>query len=63
MLGHLEICAKCEYRKEKWIETREEGTTFTMFDGYYCPLNECMYSDYPEVLANQYDNMTGTMNL
>ena len=44
-----ERCEHCEYCKDG-----EEGT--------YCSLNECMFSDFPD-MPFQFDNMTGSMNL
>ena len=55
-------CKECEYHKEKWKETEENGKPLIYLEKVYCPLNECMFSDYPDK-PYQFDNMTGSMNL
>ena len=55
-------CKECEYHKEKWKETEENGKPLIYLEKVYCPLNECMFSDYID-MPYQFDNMTGSMNL
>lgn len=55
-------CRECEYHKEKWKETTENGKQLLYLEKVYCPLNECMFSDFSD-MPYQFDNMTGSMNL
>lgn len=55
-------CKECEYYKEKWKETEENGEHTFHLEKVYCSLNECMFTDYPD-RPYQFDNITGSMNL
>ena len=58
----MKDCKECEYHKEKYKETIENGKPLIYLEKIYCPLNECMFSDFPD-MPHQFDNMTGSMNL
>ena len=34
-------CNECEYLKEKWIKTTEEGAEFWMYSHSYCSAGTC----------------------
>lgn len=44
----MKNCRECKYHKEKWGETIENGKPLIYLEKVYCPLNECMYSDYTD---------------